>query len=202
MNFVFACVVKTKLIKYFQKKPDSNERLALTVEEDLYKHLKSVFNYSEFKSTNQKNACVEIAKRRHDVYVSMPTGAGKSLCFQLPALLRPGITLVISPLIALIYDQVEQLKTRKINAESLNSKTTAKTRKFILNELKSNEPSLKLLYVTPELAAQEYFREMLCDLNKRSLLNYLIVDEAHWHVFNDFSITTFVTAQRIHAHNL
>lgn len=109
--------------------------------------------------------------------------SSKSLCFQLPALLKPGITIVISPLIALIYDQVEQLKGRNINAESLNSKTLTKTRKYIFNELKSTDPNLKLLYITPELAAQEYFKEQLYDLNKRNLLNYFVIDEAHWHVF-------------------
>lgn len=107
-------------------------------------------------------------------------GAGKSMCFQLPALLKLGITIVISPLIALIHDQVEGLKARKINADALNSKTTIKKRKQILSELSSNQPNLKLLYITPELAAQPYFKEILIDLNKKKLLNYFVVDEAHW----------------------
>ena len=92
---------------------------------------------------------------------------------------KRGVSIVISPLIALIFDQVEQLKANKINAESLNSKLSAKKRKQILADLGSEEPKIKLLYITPELAAQEYFKGILFDLNKRKLLNYFVIDEAH-----------------------
>lgn len=111
----------------------------------------------------------------------MPTGAGKSLCFQLPSLLKSGVSIVISPLIALIYDQVEQLRARGIAAESLNSKITTKKKNQIINDLTGEKtPTIRLLYITPELAAQDYFRKILFDLNKKNLLNYFIVDEAHW----------------------
>ena len=75
-------------------------------EERLYEALKKYYNYDKFKSETQKNAILEITKRKGDVYVSMPTGAGKSLCFQLPAIVSPGVAVCISPLIALIHDQV------------------------------------------------------------------------------------------------
>ena len=114
------------------------------------------------------------------MFVSMPTGAGKSLCFQLPALLSRGITLVLSPLIALIEDQVQQLKAKHIiEAEALNSKTPAPDRKRIFEDLKSRHPCTKLLYITPELAATKGFRVLLDLLYQKGNIARIAIDEAH-----------------------
>ena len=113
------------------------------------------------------------------MFISMPTGAGKSLCYQLPALLSRGVTLVLSPLIALIEDQVQQLKGRGVKADALNSKTTSADKKRILADLRSEEPSIKLLYITPELAATNGFRSLLNSLNEQGKICRIAVDEAH-----------------------
>ena len=113
------------------------------------------------------------------MFVSMPTGSGKSLCYQLPALLSKGITLVLSPLIALIEDQVVQLKQKGISADSLNSKTNAADRKRIMTDLSSKAPSIKLLYVTPEMVATKSFRGFLESLHKFGKIARVAVDEAH-----------------------
>lgn len=109
----------------------------------------------------------------------MPTGSGKSLCYQLPAVIHEGIAIVFSPLIALIQDQIDYLKSRGINAESINSKLTANERKRILNDLKLIKPTVKLLYITPELAATDNFKNILTSLHKRALISFFVVDEAH-----------------------
>ena len=95
-----------------------------------------------------------------DVFVSMPTGAGKSLCYQLPAMASDGITLVVSPLIALMHDQLEHLQVLGIPASTLNSKMKDAERKVLFAELNKPKPSLKMLYITPEQAATQSFQAL------------------------------------------
>ncbi len=102
-----------------------------------------------------------------------PTGGGKSLCYQLPALLLPGLTLVVSPLIALMKDQIDQLKARGIAAERLDSTLDAEVYRAVMGAVRSG--SLKLLYVAPERFNNERFRGSL----GRSPISLFAVDEAH-----------------------
>ncbi|KAM4716927.1 ATP-dependent DNA helicase Q5 [Anableps anableps] len=141
--------------------------------------LKSHFGFDGFRSTLQENVVKAVISGQKDVFVCMPTGAGKSLCYQLPAVLAEGITLVISPLIALIQDQVDRLKELNIPACSINSKLPVGERRLILADLGSNRPKLKLLYITPEMVASPSFQPCLMGLCSRGLLSYLAVDEAH-----------------------
>ncbi|NXW43949.1 RECQ5 helicase, partial [Nyctiprogne leucopyga] len=143
------------------------------------KTLRKVFGFESFKTSLQESATMTVARGEKDVFVCMPTGAGKSLCYQLPAVLAVGITIVISPLIALIQDQVDHLLALKIKACSLNSKLSAQEKKTILADLASEKPQVKLLYITPEMAAASSFQPTLNSLVSRSLLSYLVIDEAH-----------------------
>ncbi|MCP3962880.1 MAG: RecQ family ATP-dependent DNA helicase [bacterium] len=102
-----------------------------------------------------------------------PTGGGKSLCYQLPALLLPGLTLVVSPLIALMKDQIDQLKRRGIAAERLDSTLTADEYRDIMARIRGGD--LRLLYVAPERFNNERFRGSLA----RVQLSLFAVDEAH-----------------------
>uniref|UniRef100_A0A7I4YA65 ATP-dependent DNA helicase n=1 Tax=Haemonchus contortus TaxID=6289 RepID=A0A7I4YA65_HAECO len=141
--------------------------------------LREVFGHQKFKSSLQKKAINCILLRKTDVYVSLPTGAGKSLCYQLPAVVHMGITVVVSPLIALITDQVAALRAKGIPSESLNSKLTTSERTRIIEDLRNKVPTIKLLYITPEAAATDNMRRILSSLHKRMLLSYFVVDEAH-----------------------
>ncbi|KAM7069357.1 ATP-dependent DNA helicase Q5 isoform 2-T2 [Molossus nigricans] len=141
--------------------------------------LKKVFGFDSFKTPLQQSAIMALVKGDKDVFVCMPTGAGKSLCYQLPALLAKGITIVISPLIALIQDQVDHLLALKVHVRSLNSKLSAQEKKELLSDLEQEKPRTKLLYITPEMAASSSFQPTLNSLVSRHLLSYLVVDEAH-----------------------
>jgi len=108
-----------------------------------------------------------------DTLVVMPTGGGKSLCYQLPALLLPGITLVISPLIALMQDQVSRLRTLGISAVALNSTLTYAETRALIRRARTGE--IKLVFAAPERLESNIFREELSSLP----ISLLAIDEAH-----------------------
>ncbi|XP_077415235.1 ATP-dependent DNA helicase Q5 isoform X2 [Vanacampus margaritifer] len=153
------------------------EEQATTI--SLKQALNTHFGFEGFRSKVQEDVIKAVMRGDRDVFVCMPTGAGKSLCYQLPAVLAAGITLVISPLIALIQDQVDHLRSFNIPACSINSKLAVAERRVILADLQSTKPKLKLLYITPEMVASPSFQPYLTDLCSRDLLSYLAVDEAH-----------------------
>ncbi|XP_075974744.1 ATP-dependent DNA helicase Q5-like [Anticarsia gemmatalis] len=138
------------------------------------------FGHRKFKSDLQERATRAIARGVHDVYVSMPTGSGKSLCFQLPAMLQDNkVAIVFSPLLALIKDQIDHLTKIKVVAESINSKMSTKDRERVLNDLRSMKPNTRFLYVTPEQAATGTFKSLMEHLVKYKKVSYVVVDEAH-----------------------
>ena len=109
--------------------------------------LKKYFGYSAFQGLQEPIINRLVDKKKHSL-VLMPTGSGKSMCYQIPALIFDGGTLVISPLIALMQDQVDTLRKRKIPASFINSTVSKNDRTKRLNDFISGK--LKMLYVTPE----------------------------------------------------
>jgi len=141
-----------------------------------------VFGNAAFRS-NQKRICKD-ALDGHDCMVLMPTGGGKSLCYQLPAVLSAGVTAVISPLLSLIQDQVQALCQKAccggIPATYLSSQQTETQRRAVLNELRKSPPSCKLLYITPEqLVKSGHLQALLGELHERNQFARLVIDEAH-----------------------
>uniref|UniRef100_A0A336LL22 ATP-dependent DNA helicase n=1 Tax=Culicoides sonorensis TaxID=179676 RepID=A0A336LL22_CULSO len=157
----------------------SEENEKVTVDQAKEK-LKEYFNYADFKSDVQKRAIMAILNGTQNAYISMPTGSGKSLCYQLPGIFYESkVTIVFSPLLALIKDQMDHLTRLKIKSASINSKMGNKERETVINDLKSVKPSIKFLYITPEQAATTSFREIMKMLFKHKKLGFVAVDEAH-----------------------
>lgn len=133
--------------------------------------LQDTFGYDTFRG--QQEAVVEHVTRGGDALVLMPTGGGKSLCFQIPALARRGVTIVISPLLALMRDQVQQLRQAGVRAAELNSDVSRQEAMATMRAMRSGD--IDLVYVAPERFATESFRALLDE----TPIALFAIDEAH-----------------------
>ena len=133
--------------------------------------LARVYGFSAFRPGQEEILAAALGGR--DVLAVMPTGSGKSLCFQLPAIVRESLTLVVSPLIALMRDQVAQLRELGVEAASLNSSSDAGERRKIAEGLRDR--TLRLLYIAPE----RLLRDDVLDKLRGASIDFLAIDEAH-----------------------
>lgn len=137
--------------------------------------LKHYFGYDRFR-VGQKEI-INQALSKQDLLIIMPTGGGKSLCFQLPALLQPGLTIVVSPLISLMQDQVDALRDNGIGATFLNSTINMKEVRHRENEILSGK--IKLLYLAPERLVSDKFTPFLNLIQEKLGISAFAIDEAH-----------------------
>ncbi|ACV29436.1 ATP-dependent DNA helicase recQ [Anaerococcus prevotii] len=135
------------------------------------RNLKKYFGYDSFRE-GQEEIIKEILAGR-DVLGVLPTGGGKSICYQLPALMMDGISLVISPLISLMKDQVDALRENGIAASLINSSLSLEDYKKSLSEIRSG--AVKLVYISPERLENDFFIDFLKDFK----VSFVAVDEAH-----------------------
>src|SRR6266536_1010976 len=133
--------------------------------------LRTHFGHREYREGQEQ--IVGAVLGGHDVLAVMPTGSGKSLTYQLPAVLLPGTTLVVSPLISLMKDQVDELNRRGIRAAALHSMLSGENRREAWHAARAGE--IRLLYVAPERFASDHFMRLLTELP----VARFVIDEAH-----------------------
>src|SRR5690606_30252117 len=159
-----------------EQKPSSSSLVDI-----LYKLLRETFGIHKLKDLQRDAIHATLAGK--DVFLQLPTGGGKSLCYQLSALVRPGLTVVISPLISLILDQVMALQHLNIRAAALVG--TMGKDEFLnvfqmMEQVADGKESLKLLYITPErISNSDSLMKMFEKLAKNGMLTRFVVDEAH-----------------------
>ncbi|XP_071950712.1 ATP-dependent DNA helicase Q1-like [Antedon mediterranea] len=140
--------------------------------------MKSVFKVDKLRPLQLETMNLTLCKE--DCFLVMPTGGGKSLCFQIPALISVGITLVISPLVSLMEDQVMALEALEVPVACLTASSTTEEIKWVHRQMTSGKPDIKLLYVTPEkLAKSKRFMAALEKLHKAKCLARIAIDEVH-----------------------
>ena len=155
--------------------PDPRARPEVSDRDPALEVLRRVFGHTAFRGPQA--AIVAHVADGGDALVLMPTGGGKSLCYQVPALLRPGTAIVVSPLIALMQDQVEALRQAGVRAEFLNSTLTAEDAQRVERELV--EGTLDLLYVAPERLLTQRFLSLLDRAHAGAGIALFAIDEAH-----------------------
>ena len=133
--------------------------------------LKEYWGYDAFRPMQEE--IVQTALEGRDVLAILPTGGGKSVCFQVPAMMREGIAIVVTPLIALMKDQVQNLAARGIKALCVNAGMSRREVDLALNNAAYGD--FKFLYVSPERLGTQLFRSYLQEMN----VSFIVVDEAH-----------------------
>lgn len=155
---------EANLIITLQKTKDMNQTLAKEA-------LKKYFGYDDFRPMQAD--IIQAVYDKKDVVVLMPTGGGKSLCFQIPAITMEGMCIVVSPLISLMKDQVEALKANGITAAFMNSSMSSQEQQQVENEVYHGR--IKLLYVSPEKMVSQQFMPLI----RQGNINLFAIDEAH-----------------------
>src|SRR4029079_4205774 len=138
---------------------------------DVLTELRTHFRHEQFRTGQEEIVTAVLGARA--VLAGVPTGSGKSLGYQLPAVMLPGTTLVVSPLISLMKDQVDELNRRGIPSGALHSLLPAEARRAVLKA--ARDGALRLLYVAPERFASNQFLQLLSELP----VSRFVVDEAH-----------------------
>lgn len=160
----------------FMEKENDTVEINPALETQMKEVNRKVFKHKDFRG--KQHDAIGAALNREDVFVLMPTGGGKSLCYQLPGYMEPGITLVVSPLVSLIQDQVRSLTELKLKAMAFGADTTQAQYKEMRRNISNNQ--LKFLFMTPEkIMAGSTLTNFIQSLYDENKLNRFVIDEAH-----------------------
>ena len=149
---------------------EENEDKALSV-------LRNIFKLEEFRP-KQKEAIEAIISGK-DCLILLPTGSGKTVCYAIPALLLPGVTIVITPLLSLLSDQVNKLRQKGINACFVRSSMTNEEKESVFHALSQSDVQYKLFYLTPEAVVTERMKKQFTEMERNKVLGRFVIDEAH-----------------------
>ena len=156
--------------------------------------LQQKFGFTNFRGP-QREAINNVLNKKQDTFVLAPTGGGKSICYQLPALILPGLAIIVSPLIALMKDQVTHLQKLHLPAAFLGTGVKAVEKRRVYHEIDcaiKNKPyTLKILYTSPELLISADFKLLLRGLVKNHQVSFFAIDECHC---KDLLLSTLKTA--------
>ncbi|XP_014203969.1 ATP-dependent DNA helicase Q5-like [Copidosoma floridanum] len=149
----------------------------------MYSELQNKFGLTDFKSESQKEVTKHVYEdaliEQRDVFINMPSGFGKSLCFQLPVLSKDyAFAIVITPTIALATHQVDYLRSKNIMAYCWNAYTPNSIKYIIKKDLIKKKPKIKFLYISPEQCQSLHFQVIMAKVNLR-VSYYFVIDEAH-----------------------
>ena len=139
--------------------------------------LQQVFGYSSFQPGQEET--IRTILDGSDTFVVMPTGGGKILCYAIPAIISKGLTIVVTPLLALMDDQVRRLRAKKINVCYINSRMTEQEKDVVIHCLSQQECPYDILLITPEALVSPQFQAVVMKMSGTGNLSRIIVDEAH-----------------------
>lgn len=139
--------------------------------------LQTIFHHNKFKGKQEE--AINAVLSGCDCLIILPTGAGKTLCYAIPAIISAGVSLVICPLLSLMVDQVQKLRSKGLSVTYISSSVAKRDRDTIMHNMVSDDPPYNFVFVTPETAISEELQSTLQTMSTKATLNYIVVDESH-----------------------